>query len=407
MNFTNQFTHSATEKPIYEETSDGFLRCKARILRESVMPYTREELSVLPDAFKGDVVNMYVPHDAMSEAQAIRSLEGAPVVDWDHVWTTPDNANLVSKGNVAGTPIIEGDFLLCDLLITNPETISDIKNGDIGEISAAYKADAVFEEGMFDEQPYDAKQKDLRYNHIAIIPAGHGRGGADVRILNKNRKGKDMAGDVKMVRVQLRNSGKFLNMEEDSAKVFEDEMSNMEEESTTSGKKLEETMNELEVKNGELAALEGETEELKGELSVYKEKLDELLQGDAIEAAAEDMVMEQGEAEEIMENAQMLNEDGSEMKEEEKEGFTNSLKKLRGENLHKAVLSAVGVKVENMSPEALRGAFKAQNQIIKRGGNKKVVAGTKMMNAMTPEKIQNNQPVQRTAHQRLGFPAKS
>ena len=117
--------------------------------------------------------------------------------------------------------------------------------------------------------------------------------------------GKD--DDVKLVKVRLKNTGKFIYVNEEGAAA-------VEEEEKVSGANLESTMSELEGKNEELAAVQSEVEELKGELSVYKEKLDALLSEEAVEHAAEEMVEETGEAEEIIENATFLNE-----KEEEDE----------------------------------------------------------------------------------------
>lgn len=402
---TNQYTARLGQKPKWEKTADGFMRCRARVLRQCVMPYSKDELQGIPSQFQADMLNMFVPADAMSTPESIRTLEGAPIVDWDHTWASPENIKQIAKGSVAGTPTMDGEYLLCDLLITDPQTILDIEEGNIGEISAAYHADTVFGNGDYNGEEYNAKQVNLQYNHIAIIPAGHGRAGSDVRILNKQKKENGMAED-KVVRVQLRNSGKILNTDEEGAKMLNEEYDGMEEGSAASGKQLEEVMTELESKNGELTALQAETEELKGELSVYKDKLDQLLSDSTIEAAAENMIEEQGEATEILANADMYDDQMQNMDEEKAEEFMNSLKRLHGTPLHQATLAAIGVKCENMSPEALRGAFKAQNSIVQKTGGKKTVAGARLSNSM----IQNNTKVAqraatRTPMQRLGFGA--
>lgn len=212
--------------------------------------------------------------------------------------------------------------------------------------------------------------------------------------------------DVKIVRVRLGNTGKFVNTDEEgAAAIVAEEQASKEavvEAEAGSGKKLEELMTQVEDLNAQIAALQAEAEEGKGELSVYKEKLDELLSTEAIEQAAEGMVAESAEAEEIIENAAIVNEKGEE-DESEKEKVMNSLKGLHGTRLHSAVLTAVGVKVENMSPEAIRGAFKAQHQITNAMRGKKTVVGAKLMNSMTPNQQTITQPVVRTSRERLGF----
>ena len=54
-----------------------------------------------------------------------------------------------------------------------------------------------------------------------------------------------------------------------------------------------------------------------------------------------------------------------------------------------------------MSPEALRGAFKAQAQIANQTKGRKVVVGTKLMNGAAVAAA--SVPAQRTARERLGL----
>lgn len=398
---TNSFHALSPDKPRWEKTPDGFLRCKARVLAERVMPYGREELAEVPDTHTAPTVNMLVERTSMCSADSLRSLEGAAVVAGDHMWVTPEIIKQYGVGHVAGTPTVDGPYLVCDLVITDQKAIEDIENEKIGEISAAYTADAVFEPGEYDGEKYDAKQVKLRYNHIAVIPTGHGRAGSDIRIINNKPKEMDMA-EEKKVRVRLGNTGRFVNTDEEGAAAIAEEEKIVNQEVEGSGKKLEDLMTELEAAKAAAAEANAQCEELKGELSVYKEKLDALLSTEAIEHAAMGMVAEQAEAEEILENSVLMNEGGKEMEEEEKKAFSNSIRSLHGPKLHHAVLAACGVRCENMSPEALRGAFKAQNQILKAGGGqKKVVAGAKMFNTgggSTP-----GVPAQRTSMERLGF----
>jgi hypothetical protein len=409
---------TSVEAPKWEKTADGFLRTKARILKECVMPYNAEELGATPEEASG-TVNMFVGMTEMNDTEALRTLEGCPIVTWDHNWLDPTTIGKFGKGAVAGSPRINEPFTEVDLLVTHPDAIADIEAGKIGEISAAYHAESVFEPGDYNGQGFDAKQVRLRYNHIAIIPMGTGRAGLDVKIFNKSAHttntqegGIQMALDVK---VRLRNTKRIINTDEEGAAALAEEDGKSQEkeegaqkeaesaksEAGEKGRSLEDAMGELDDKNGSMQQLQEEIEELKGELSVYKEKLDQLLSGDGLEEAAEGMNEEQGEADEILENCAMTAKNG-----EEKEKVLNckfkdvtNKKVHRGTDLHRAVLTACGVKTENMTPPELKGAFKAQNQIVRSNGGKKVVSGTKVVNSMTG----GTEGVQRTAHQKLGF----
>lgn len=179
-----------------------------------------------------------------------------------------------------------------------------------------------------------------------------------------------------LVKVKLLN-GRYINVEEDAAKEIEGDQAAAAEKEAGSGKKLEELMKQVEELNAQIAELTAQAEEGKGELSVYKEKIDELLAAETQEAAAEQMVEERGEADEIIENVT------ADMPPEKKEEIKNSLlkdgRRLYGEPLKRAVLAASGVKCENMSPAEVNGAFRAQREMIKNGFGKKAVAGAKFV----------------------------
>lgn len=407
MKVTNAFTSKLDQNHRWQETPDGFLRCTARVLKTGLMRYHADELTNVPEHLKGKFFNMLVTAEEMSAPETLHSLETAQVVPGSHEWVTPENAGTVSKGQAAGAPVVDGEFLVSDLLVTDPATMEDIKSGKLPEISGGYHAATDFSPGEFEGQQYDAVQRGIIFNHVAVIPAGMGRGGSDVKIINeKTQATNTQLGGIKMelVKVRLRN-GRFINTDEEGAKAVEGDkeetagaITGAEEKSS---KTYEQTATELEGKKGELQQLQSEVEELKGQLSVYKEKLEQLLSDEAVEQAATEMVAEADEADEIIENSM---DD-----EKKKEELKNSVKGLRGAKLYSTVLAGVGVKIENMSPEGVKGAFKAHSQIIqnmKPSGARKV-SGEKLVNTFIPGQTLVNMSSQRTAAQRLGIAPKS
>lgn len=398
MRTTNQFTTTAFSPTVWEQTPDGFLRVKARVLKECVMPYARAEFEHIPPELDGvDPILVYVPLESITSAETLRTLEGAQVVTPDHIWVTPDNAG-VSKGNVAGAPRIDGPYQEVDLLVTDPTSIESIMTREIGEISGGYLADVLFESGEFQGQPYHAKQMQIAYNHIAVIAAGTGRAGSEVRILNKQQTNKDQGGkQMEIVKVKLRN-GAYINTDEEGARA-------LEASDTETSKSVEKLMESCETAKTEAEQANASLEEVKGELSVYKEKLDDLLADETIEKMAEGMIAEQGEAEEIIENAFPGDDDETKKKKEE---AMNSIKGLRGTKLHTAVLNAVGMKVENSSPAEVKGMFRAMNSMaVRTDQTGKKVAGMKAMNSQVVRETVGAGLVVRDARSRLGLPSKS
>ena len=411
--FFNQYTTQAIESPQWEMTEDGFARCKAKIMKEGILLYARSEFvdeqgnCTIPPEITADPIRMLVTSDSLQSAESVRSLEGCHCTHGDHKWLTPENINADSVGNVAGHPAMDGSHLVCDLLLTSPVTITQVmdKGNPLGEVSAAYRADAVWESGTWDGQPFDAKQVQLRYNHIAIIGAGEGRAGNSVRILNMTKpvtnvkETRKMADEKTLVRVKLRN-GRYINTDDEGAAAVADDTGAAEASEAESSKTVEQLIEEISAKNEELAAMQGEVEELRGQLETFKSKIDELLDAGGLEAKAEEMNVEQEEAGEIISN---MDPEEDDQKQEE---FKNSIKKLHGFSLHAAVLTRLGMKIENMSPDAMRGAFSANLVIAKKMGEKKgAVSGSKLFQNRGDGVV--GQSKQRTGHERLGFKKKA
>lgn len=174
--------------------SDGMLRVTARVLADGVFPYLKAES---PDDAKENaegLVGQYIPVKEFTD-EALQSLEGKPVIVEDHVWRTPENTTKdgLTVGSVAGTPRVEGGYVVTDLLITDKEAIEKIKSGDLVEISSAYDGDCYSKEGVYKGKPFGAVQTNLRFNHVLLLPEGAGRCGPNVRIVNhKQTKEKGM-----------------------------------------------------------------------------------------------------------------------------------------------------------------------------------------------------------------------
>ncbi len=402
MRYINQSTVRTHNVPKWRMTDEGFLRCTARIQQEKILQYTLEELGNVPEGFIKDPADVFVSREALADPKALKSLEGMPVVAWNHTWMDPSIIK-ASIGSVAGAPKIDGEFLICDLLITNTETIEQIKSGKIGEISAAYSAENVFEEGEFAGNMFDARQEDLHYNHIAIIPVGKGRAGIDVRITNIKKENSMPDNEIKLVRVQARNSKKYMNMDEGSADVYAEEVSNMDEEISKTASDMEEMRGEIDGYKQNMSGIEelkALIQKFEGEIAAYKQQLEGQATTDQqIEAAALNMVTETREAEEMVQNMDIADDKGKTMDEKSKAKFMNSISAIHGDDLRKKILAAVGIDTKNMSSEALKGAWSVRKQMMNTTKLKKVV-GQKMFNQQLED---THTPVGRSARARLGI----
>lgn len=198
----------------------GFLRITLNIIKEGVFNYSVDDFKGSPEGeefasqFKDKgVVREFISADEFTP-EALASLEGKPVLMDVHEFKSTKNINdgagdLPAKkgvtgirvGCIAGKPVVKGPYIECDALIENEEAIEKIKRGELIEDSAGYDSFNESKSGKFADSEFDAKQKNLRFNHVLLLPKGQGRCGFDVRILNSDHKEK-----TKMFTIQIKNS---------------------------------------------------------------------------------------------------------------------------------------------------------------------------------------------------------
>ena len=292
----------------WEITSAGALRCRARVLAVGVMEYSDDELGSMADG--SGTGGMLVALDSLAEPRSLRSLEGVPVVIDQHTWIEDAQAQgPVQVGYVAGAPVVEPPYLLADLVITDRSAIDKIKARQVAEVSTGYEADSVPERGEYDGQRYVGRQTQIRYNHVALLPTGAGRGGHDVRILNTKlpQPQQQEAVMADPIRVRLRNGKTIQVMNEDDAKAVED-VDQQVETTTADASKLESLMAELETLTTAKTELDANYTRVTGELQSIKEQLEAAISPAAVETAAQEIVNQREDATQVM-NCQTLPED--------------------------------------------------------------------------------------------------
>lgn len=188
---------------------DGMLRVTANVLKEGVFPYSADDfVARLPAELQAKLAGRRILREYINLAtiteEVLTSLEGKAVMTDDHQWMTVEERKKAERdgkkpipkevGSVAGRPYITSDgFVRVDLLIKDKETIDRIMAEELVDISAGYMSNIIPEGGEHDGEGFDIEQIVTRFNHLVLLPAGKGRCGRDVRILNSlNSKGEEM-----------------------------------------------------------------------------------------------------------------------------------------------------------------------------------------------------------------------
>lgn len=154
-------------------TPQGFARIDARLTRTGILEYLRAD---------GSVQLEYRPEDEVFKAASLDSLTVSPLTDLHpEVFITIDNNKSFNVGRLDGVKR-DGKFVAATVTVMDGPTLKKIDAGDRQEISCGYSCDLDMTPGVFEGKRYDAVQRNIEYNHVAIGPKDWGRAGNDVAL---------------------------------------------------------------------------------------------------------------------------------------------------------------------------------------------------------------------------------
>lgn len=120
------------------------------------------------------------PDDVFDPA-SLATLKYAPVtIEHPPIMLDPKNVSEYSVGHTTERVEVNREMVDTDLIIEHQDAIDAVEKGSLRELSSGYTADIVEEEGVYNGAPYNARQKNIRYNHLAIVKRG--RAGPEVRL---------------------------------------------------------------------------------------------------------------------------------------------------------------------------------------------------------------------------------
>ena len=257
-----------TEK--FTTTDEGFLIGRAVITNIGIFPYLMADGSV--------EYELRHPDDVFT-SDSMQSLKMKPLTN-DHPSEilTPENVKDYQVGNVGDNPF-NGDniHLTIDMIIQDKQAIADVLSGK-RELSCGYSADVVDESGTWMGTRYTKRQKNIRYNHVALVDKGRAGEAARVRLDSGDGAMVNIVNDMAIL-VANNNGGK--QMAENMKKVKLDGVDYEAEAPvisalTNSQKTLDSVNVSLKEANGKLSAIEAERDSLKETVAKLKaDSLDE------------------------------------------------------------------------------------------------------------------------------------
>jgi len=257
----------------FTQTPEGYIRGRACVTNIGVFPYKLSDGSI--------EYELRHPDDVF-ENESLDSLRLKPVTN-NHPSeaVTADNIKLFQVGNLGDNPM-NGDniHLTIDMIIQDAQTIDDVLRGK-RELSCGYTADVVDESGVWLGMPYTKRQKNIRYNHVAVVDVA--RAGEAARIKLDSGDGiliRSFSDDAALA-VEDTNSNKEGRMA-DNMKTIQLDSVDYEAEPAVIDAYLKEKSradsleNTVQAKEGEIAKLEAERDSAKEKLDSVEQKLAEL-----------------------------------------------------------------------------------------------------------------------------------
>ena len=152
---------------------DGYLVATATIARTGIQRYAGWEVGRPEQEF----VDIYRPGDEVFSDASMASYAHRPITnehpDED---VAAENWRDYAVGQTADEVSAEGKYVRVPLMVSDAAAIKDIQNGK-RELSAGYRVELDWTPGRTPKgEAYDAVQRDIRVNHIAIVQAGRAGG---------------------------------------------------------------------------------------------------------------------------------------------------------------------------------------------------------------------------------------
>ena len=163
---------------------NGFWQIKNNpISKVGIFPYLGKQID---DSLDPDKIYMVLrPEEELFNSEALESFNGVPVPLINEHTMLGEEYTPAEKKGVAGVVTNikrDGDTLTGDISIYSEDMKEKITNGK-KELSLGYFCSYDLTPGVFNGQKYDAIQRDIRSNHIALVDRG--RCGSDVRVFDK------------------------------------------------------------------------------------------------------------------------------------------------------------------------------------------------------------------------------
>lgn len=322
----------------------GFLTVPATLTRVGVFVYR------LPD---GTIRNEFRPPEEVFNADTLKSMLGLPVTN-DHptVSVNSQNAKDLTIGWTGDSVEKQADHVGSMVTIMDDSTIKDIQKGK-QELSCGYTTDLDFKPGIYNGEKYDAVQRNIRYNHVAVVMRGRAGRGARLKLDAEDgilieTENKEIKED-NMKKITL--NGKEFEVTQELFDALEVELEKVKADSEQKNGEIKTVKADLDDTEKRLDRKEGEVKGLRAEVENLQKKLD------GFNSAVSDAAKERA----------VLLEDAKKVLSEEKR---KTLDSLSNTDIKKAIVEeTTDLKLDGQSEAHIDACYSSINALSKKQGS--------------------------------------
>lgn len=169
-----------------KRTPQGGLDIPANLTRTGVLTYRRADGSIQRE--------LRLPEEVFQQA-SLETLAGAPLTVGHPGLVTPETWQRTSVGHVADDVKQDDRFVAARVRVQASAAVKAVEAKELKELSCGYVCDIEPTAGEYQGEHYDAIQRNIRYNHVALLPKGGGRAGEEVSLRMDGAYTYDMGED--------------------------------------------------------------------------------------------------------------------------------------------------------------------------------------------------------------------
>lgn len=157
-----------------EKTAEGFLIARAPVTSIGVFSYRN------PDG--SERRELRLPEEVFAE-ESLASLKMKPLtLLHPDEKVTPENVGELSVGSVGSDVTSDSYRVYVSLTATKKDAIDSVENGSARSLSCGYDCDIEWTSGTWMGMKYDCIQRNIRYNHVALVPVPRAGDGNAIRM---------------------------------------------------------------------------------------------------------------------------------------------------------------------------------------------------------------------------------